>query len=92
MHRHRASGHRYPRTMATDIIIRDVPEHARERVEALARLCGCTVEEYVRDHLIGSTMPEDRAAFWEEVRAAKVGTGITFSPEEVIALLEKERP
>jgi hypothetical protein len=35
---------------------------------------------------------EDRAAFREEVRAAKAGTGIMFTPDEVVAFLEKERP
>ena len=83
---------RYARTMHTDILIRDVPEDARARLEARARLHGCTVEDYIRDHLIGPARPEDRAAFREEVRAAKAGTAITFSPDEVAAFLEKERP
>ena len=83
---------RYARTMPTDILIRDVPEDARARLEARARLHGCTVEDYIRDHLIGRARPEDRAALREEIRAAKAGTGVTFSPDEVVAFLEKERP
>jgi len=90
MHPHRSSDHRYPRTMATEITIRDVPDEAREHLEVLAELSGCSLEEYVRRTLFDTSTPEARKRFWDEVEAHVKGSGVTFTREEILAFVARD--
>jgi plasmid stability protein len=83
--------HRYPELMPSDIIIRDVPDEAREHLEVLAELCGCSLEEYVRRQLFDTSTPEQRKKFWDEVRAEVKGSGVTFTVEEILEAIGRER-
>ena len=76
--------------MPSDIIIRDVPDEAREHLEVLAELCGCSLEEYVRRQLFDTSTPEERKRFWDEVRAEVKGSGVTFTVEQILALVARD--
>lgn len=77
--------------MPSDIIIRDVPDEAREHLEALAELSGCSLEEYVRRQLFVTSTPEERKRFWDEVREDVKGSGVTFTVEEILEAIGRER-
>lgn len=77
--------------MPSDIIIRDVPDEAREHLEVLAELSGCSLEEYVRRQLFDTSTPEQRKEFWDEVEARVKGSGVTFTAEEILEAIGRER-
>jgi antitoxin FitA len=57
--------------MSTSIIIGEVPDEVREELAARAALSGRSLEEYVRDELIGLARRPSAAVWMARVRARK---------------------
>jgi plasmid stability protein len=57
--------------MSTSITIGEVPDEVRDEIVARAAVCGCSVEEYIRDELIALARRPSAAVWMARVRARK---------------------
>jgi len=77
--------------MATAITIWDVPDEIRDELAARAASSGCSLQEYLRAHLIELVRRPDAEVLLARVRDRKQCTGSRLSTESILGYRDADR-
>ena len=72
--------------------IREVPEATRNELAARAARSGRSLQEYLRQTLIGLAAQPDMNELLDELRVRKETTGSRLSAEQILAFRDDGRP